>query len=209
MKRGWIVVCLALCLGGAARTQSGGDEQKLPPLLPQEKEIALAESAGPPHIASEATIYVLERGGYVVARQGGNGFACIVGRDRPDTSEPMCFDPEGLASFLPRVLDEARLREEGLSEEEVRVRIAEGFLTGKYRAPRRAGITYMLSKENRVFNGRRVITYVPHVMVFAPNLKNTDIGANGQDPRLPWVLGEGSPHAYIIVPILTWGEASN
>jgi hypothetical protein len=57
----------------------------------------------------------------------------------------------------------------------------------------------MLSAENYVFNGQRVVKYHPHVMFYAPYLTNADIGANGKDPNAPWILNEGSPHAYMIV----------
>jgi hypothetical protein len=57
----------------------------------------------------------------------------------------------------------------------------------------------MLSAENHVFNGQKVINYAPHVMVYAPYATNKDIGAGGNNPFMPWVLNEGSPHAYIIV----------
>jgi len=174
----------------------------LPPVMPREQEIKLAMSAGPESIAKDATIYVLERGpGLVVARKGTNGFACMVERTRPDTLEPECFDPEGVESMVPRFVEMSRLVEQGLGPDDVRKKIAEGFASGKFRAPRRPGITYMLYPENRVFNGESVITYGPHIMVFAPYLKNTDIGADMKDPALPWVLNEGSPHAYIIMKV--------
>jgi hypothetical protein len=57
----------------------------------------------------------------------------------------------------------------------------------------------MISTENWVHNGQRVIRYRPHVMVYAPYATNADIGATGEDPHAPWVLNEGSPHACIIV----------
>ena len=50
-----------------------------------------------------------------------------------------------------------------------------------------------------MFNGQRVIKYHPHVMSYAPYLTNADIGSNGKDPYAPWILNEGSPHAYIVV----------
>ncbi len=36
-------------------------------------------------------------------------------------------------------------------------------------------------------------------MFYAPYMTNADIGATGKDPNAPWILNEGSPHAYIIV----------
>jgi hypothetical protein len=46
----------------------------LPPLLPLEREVALAESAAPHAIAKHASIFVLRRGGLVLQRKGQNAF---------------------------------------------------------------------------------------------------------------------------------------
>ena len=42
--------------------------------LPREERIKLAESAAPPEISDKATVYVLDRTGYVKVRDGENGF---------------------------------------------------------------------------------------------------------------------------------------
>lgn len=177
----------------------GAEARSLPDLMPLEEEIALAESAGPPHIAKEAAIYVLKRGGFEVAREGQNGFACIVTRADEGSLEPQCFDPEGAASILPVELEQARLVEQKLSADEISARIDEGYQSGRFRAPKRGGVTYMLSTKNKVFNGEKVISYPPHVMIMAPYVTNDDIGADFSDPGLPWVINEGTPRAYIIV----------
>jgi hypothetical protein len=194
-----LLVCVSvLTCPGVAQTPPNGNEQRL---LPRERELQLAESAGPSGVVRDATLYTLGREGYQVARSGSNGFSCLVGRERTDTLEPMCFDLEGSQAILPVVLDAAKFRGEGLSEEEINRRIAEGFQAGRYRAPQRAGITYMLSRENLVFNGQKVISYPPHVMIFAPYVTNKDIGADFKNRWLPWVLAEGTPHAYIMVVV--------
>lgn len=180
-------------------------EAALPPLIARDEEIALAESAGPPSVAKDATIYILERGkGFTVAREGKNGFVCMVNRERADTLEPECFDPEGVASIVPATLERAKLREQGTAPAEISKRIAEGYASGLYRAPRRGGVTYMLSAKNRVFAGKSVISYPPHVMIMAPYVKNSDIGADFKNPMMPWVLGEGTPNAYIMVVTRDW-----
>jgi hypothetical protein len=185
----------------AANAWSGNDSE-LPALLSRDQEISLAESAGPASITKDATIYVLERAsGYTIARKGANGFVCFVHRDRPDTLEPECFDPEGVESLFPPEFDKAKFREEGMTEEEAVRKIDAGFASGTYRVPRRNAVTYMLSTKNHVFNGEKVISYPPHIMISAPYLKNSDIGADFHDPSMPWVLNEGSPHAYIIVVV--------
>ncbi len=171
----------------------------LPDLMSPDREIALAESAGPPVIAKAAAVYVLERGSFKLVREGTNGFACLVTREDEGSQEPQCFDPEGVATLLPVALERAKLIEEGHDRAAIDAKIGEGYASGRYRAPRRGGVTYMLSKENRVFNGVKVVNYPPHVMVMAPYLTNKDIGADYSDPAMPWVLGEGTPGAYIIV----------
>jgi hypothetical protein len=43
--------------------------------------------------------------------------------------------------------------------------------------------------------------YRPHVMIYAPHLTNADFGA-GLDGRSPvFVINEGEPGAYLIVPV--------
>ncbi|MEZ5317117.1 MAG: hypothetical protein R2752_06915 [Vicinamibacterales bacterium] len=162
-------------------------------------EIALALSALPESLRPSATVYVLGPKGYEKAREGTSGVHCLVSHDRPDTQEPICWDREGAETILPVKLDEAAWRAAGVPEAEIEARVAAGFRSGRYRAPRRSGVAYMLSAENWVFNGEKVIHYVPHVMMYAPYLTNADIGADGKDPNAPWILDEGSPHAYIIV----------
>ncbi len=198
---GILAAVLAMGFMRPVEIQSGAADS-LAPLLPSDHEIEVARSAGPAAVANAATIYVLRRGtGFVVAQKGGNGFACLVERSRPDSFEPECFDAEGSETILPPILDAAKLREQGAREDAVSKAQADGFASGKYRAPRRAGVTYMLSRENRVFTGEKVISYPPHVMFFAPYLKNSEIGADMKDPNLPWVLNEGSPHAYMIMVV--------
>lgn len=172
-----------------------------PPLITVEREIALAEGAGPPHLSQKATIYVLKRGGFEIVRGGDNGFACIVTREDEGALEPQCFDPEGVATLLPVAIERARLIEDGLTRDAAQAKIALGYASGKFRAPKRGGVTYMLSSENRVFNGEKAIAYPPHVMVMAPYLTNADIGADFSDPAMPWVLNEGRPDAYVIVVV--------
>ncbi|MFO1186386.1 MAG: hypothetical protein U1E87_02370 [Alphaproteobacteria bacterium] len=192
------MVLLALALPASPAVADAG---ALPPLLTGEREIALAMSAGPPSIAKNATIYVLKRGGYQLARAGTNGFACLVVREKADTLEPQCYDPEGVASLLPVDLETARLRELGSTPSEIEAAIGRGYAEGRFRPPRRGGVTYMLSTENLVFNGERAVPYPPHIMIMAPYVTNADIGADESDPAMPWVLNPGKPNAYIMVVV--------
>ena len=49
--------------------------------LPKDLEVHLALSAAPPHLRAGATVFVLDPArGYVIERQGKNGFTCYVQR---------------------------------------------------------------------------------------------------------------------------------
>ena len=57
--------------------------------------------------------------------------------------------------------------------------IEEGYKSGRFKAPRKPGIVYMLSPHNYVFDpGRKQIIHFPgHLMFYAPYIINEDIGA--------------------------------
>ena len=63
-------------------------------ILDREREIALAKSAGLSPWNEEATIYVLGPEGYSKAKEGTNGFACMVGRTEPGTRWPVMARPD-------------------------------------------------------------------------------------------------------------------
>jgi hypothetical protein len=188
---------------GATRS-AAANQQQLPELLSREKEIALALSAAPEHLRKGAGVYVLERNGFVKVRESTNGFTCIVNRDHPLNQKPVCFDAEGTATILPKILRVGELLMQGKPMPEIDAEIAEGFRTGKYVAPRRPGVAYMFSGDIRNFNPRtgKVESFPPHVMFYAPNLTNADLGitpeALAKDPSLPFVAYQG-PHGFIIV----------
>ena len=168
-------------------------------ILDLDREVELAKSAGLAPWNEEATIYVLGPEGYFKAKEGTNGFSCMVGRSDPGTRWPVCFDAIGSETILPRYIREAELRVQGKTEEEVRQDTARRFLSGEYRAPSRTGISYMLSNEAITSNGRELILAPPHLMIYAPNVTSEEIGAVANDPHSPMALFEGDPHGYIIV----------
>jgi hypothetical protein len=178
--------------------------QPLPELLSREKEIELALSAAPEHLRKGAAVYVLERNGFVKIRNSTNGFTCIVNRDHPLNQKPVCFDAEGAATIVPKILRVGELLMQGKPMPEIDAEIAEGFRTGKYISPRRPGVAYMLSGDIRNFNPQtgKVESFPPHVMFYAPNLTNADLGitqeALAKDPSLPCVAYQG-PHGFIIM----------
>jgi hypothetical protein len=143
-------------------------------------------------------MYVLRRDGYALARKGTTAFTCFVDRKRLDTLEPQCMDAEGLATaFLTRIFAEKQ-RAAGVPEKKIDAAIEDGYRTGRFKAPRRPGIVYMLSDYNYVFDdsSQQVIHASPHLMFYAPGLRAEDVGSG---PGAPFLTHPGAPDNLMIV----------
>jgi len=201
----------ALLLGAALLSPvAARAEAWKPDPMPRAEEIAAALEAGPPHFAAEAGVYVLGEHGFELARPSTNGFHCLVERSHPTAFEPQCFDEEGSRTTLRAVLLRAELRAGGRARDEIEAAVAAGYADGSLRAPSRPGINYMLSPRNRVPidpEGTRIVPYRPHLMFYVPYLTNADLGSNGGPGSTTFVINEGAPGAYAIVPVpLEGGE---
>lgn|ERR1700675_188433 len=169
--------------------------------LPREERIKLAESAAPPEISGKATVYLLEKTGYLKVREGTNRFSCFVDRQTPLNLEPTCFDAEGSASTLPTRLFAEEQRVKGNSEEQINAAIEEGYKTGKFHAPRKPGIVYMMSGSVYLYisENNQIVHVPPHLMFYAPYATDKDIGSPPPSPDMPHLIRGGKPDAYIIV----------
>lgn len=167
--------------------------------LPQQDKVKLAESAAPPEVSGDATVYVLERTGYVKAREGSNGFACFVDRQTPWNSEPTCFDAEGTKTTLPTRFFVEEQRANGKSEEQIKSALDDGYKSGRFKAPSRPGIVYMMSDSVYILIENKLIHVPPHLMFYAPYATAKDIGSPPGAANMPHLIREGQPDAYIIV----------
>jgi hypothetical protein len=205
---------LCLFAGAVALSQSAPAQSaettasQRPPLMDRHREIALALSACPASVATKAAVYVLEGTGYIKVRDSQNGFTAIVQHALPTSQEPQCMDAEGTRTFLPRYLKMAEWRAQGKSADEIKHLVGDTFAKGIFQPPAKAGVDYMLSKENFVPNAKGEVTHFPpHVMFYAPYLTNAELGSDGPlgpdgNPDAPaFVAGEGTPNALIIVPV--------
>jgi hypothetical protein len=196
-----IVLMSALSTAGAAQS-AGGDGARLPqspqyPLLPRALEIELARSAARKHLRDEATVYLLDKSGYAIARKGGNAFACVVSRRAGDLC-PVCWDAAGTRSLLPLDVEDAQLRLSGKSGAEIEAIVAERFKSGQYHAPSRAGIAYMLSPMRYRIDEHGGVTRTtsnPHLMFYGTD---TDIG--GRRDAFVFINRLG-PDGMMIVPV--------
>lgn len=169
--------------------------------LTREERIKLAERAAPPEISGKATVYVLEKTGYVKVRDGTNGFSCFVDRQTPFNQEPTCFDAEGSATTLATRLFVEEQRGLGKTEEQINAAVEAGYKSGKFRPPQKPGIVYMMSDNGYLLiPGKTELVHIPaHLMFYAPYATSKDIGSPPASMNMPRVIREGQPNAYIIV----------
>lgn len=186
-------------------TATSGQKQSAPQVrfdsaMPRQRQIELAESAAPAEVSSRATIYVLGPHGYQKAREGSNGFSCLVERQYVTTMEPECFDAEGSKTTLLARMRVEELRSQGKPEEAIEAEIEAGYKSGKFIAPRKPGIVYMMSGENWVFDpeSKKVIHFPGHLMFYAPFMTPQDLGYEKEAP-LPYLVHPGAPDTLMIV----------
>jgi len=184
----------------SAMAQNKPAPAKVDASTPRDQQIALALSAAPPEVAEAATVYVIGHRGYERVRKGTNGFTCTIDREFVTTVEPECFDAEGTKTIFQTRLRTEELRALGKTENEIKADIEEGYKTGKFRAPSKPGIIYMLSDHNRVFDpsSKKIISFPGHLMFYAPYATARDLGYK-LEPFLPYLVHPGAPDALMIV----------
>jgi hypothetical protein len=188
--------------------------------LPRALEIQLALSALPPHLRDNATVYILNPDkGFEIARKGTNGFQAFVARTGDDTFRgswpltkyrddilyPISFDQAGTKAQMRVFFDAAKMQANGTPPGELKKIMKNRLKTGYYKVPERAGISYMLSPILRTYwnpevSDRVVTINYPHVMYYAPNVSNEDIGGGKLGGMYPFVIMPG-PLGYMIQPI--------
>ena len=196
---------------------AGNEQAKKIEPLPRELEIQLALSALPRHLRDGATVYVLNPSrGFEVARKGTNGFHAFVARTGDDTFRgswplteyrddilyPISFDKAGAKAQMRVFFDAAEMQAKGTPPGELKKLIQDRYRAGFYKAPERAGVSYMLSPVLRTYfnpdenDGVTTANY-PHVMYYAPNVSSDDIGAGQLGGMEPFVILHGR-HGYMI-----------
>ncbi len=165
---------------------------------PRETQISIARLAGPDHVSQNADIYVLGKSGYELAVKGSNGFSCLIERERPETMEPECYDAEGSrTTMLVRLFVEAE-RSKQRDEQAIMLSVKEAYRSGRFRAPAKPGIVYMLSNYNYVLNPEtmKIIHFPGHLMFYAPYATEQTIGSG---EGAPYIVHPGQPDALLIV----------
>ncbi len=212
-----IIINVFLVLSASGQTTHSHAKGNKVSALPLDLEIQLALSALPPHLRDSATVYILNPGkGFEVARKGSNGFHAFVARTgddamrgswvfdeyRDDILYPISFDQAGAKAIMPVFFDIAAMQAKGISSKEVKKIIQNRYNTKYYKSPEKAGVSYMLSPILRTYTNPdtedNVLTLsIPHIMYYAPNVSDKDIGGGTPGGQYPFIINKGT-HGFSI-----------
>ncbi len=171
--------------------------------LSQGCEEALALSALPVHLRPQANVHVLQAGQFQQTIHSAGGFHCLVERNHPDAIIPQCVTPSGAQTILPGLKFRTLKTLSGMSPKDVQQAFKQAAEGGQFKAPTKPGINYMMSAFNHIYlEDSQSFRDVPaHVMFFAPNISNEDIGGSAklamQNTGYPFV-GQAGIHGYMI-----------
>jgi hypothetical protein len=206
MKTATALLAILYCAASGAQP-AHAQESHFDATVPRARQIQLAMSAAPAEISSGATIYVLGVRGFERARIGRNGFSCLVDRYVENhvgkSLEPKCFDGEGTRTLLAVSLRTEALRAQGRSEPDIGADITAGFKSGRFHAPRKPGLIYMMSPYNILARGPNNTDFghvAGHLMFYAPYMTLRDLGYQpSSKSMLPVLTDPGTPYTMMIV----------
>jgi hypothetical protein len=182
-----VLAAIAISLVGVSAPPSQATETTLEQ-MPAELETRLALSALPPALRDKATVYLLDpKKSYQLSQQGTNGVTCLVERTvwewvdfRNDIYIPLCYDAVGTKAHLKVIMDTATLRARGMSPVALKAEIENRYKSKTYKAPEKPGLSYMVAPVMRALGPPDMKMHtmsMPHLMFYAPNVTNEDIGA--------------------------------
>jgi hypothetical protein len=222
--------CLRAVLALALATLDASPASAAPPAYPAmapieqyrsanvSDEVALARSAAPPSISSDAEILTLGVGGYDVAVTGKNGFACIVQRSwandfgdaefwNPKVRAPICFNPAAARSVLPEYLTRTKWVLSGATPAQLIEREKAAIAAKEIAVPETGAMCYMMSKHG--YLGDNVGgPWHPHLMFFLPPTAAAQLGANQPGSPVITFPPDILPVSIFLVPVAKWSDGT-
>lgn len=191
--------------------------------LPLNLEITLALSALPEALQQDATVYVRDpKKGFVLYREGSNGFAAFVGRTSTrfyeadwaytypsDQLIPIAFDQVGIERHMIPWFDLERMRIDGVPPERAKETLRKRFNNGTYSAPTIGGISYMFAPIHRAYgapalSAEMITVSFPHLMPYAPYAVAEHLGPmdpHGRAGLLDHGGHDAGPHGYLYIMV--------
>ena len=179
-------------------------------------EIALARSAAPESISSDAEVLVLGRHGFETAVKGKNGFVCIVGRSwtsapdsefwNPKVRVPMCVNAAAARSYLLRITKITDLTLAGQTLAQVNEGIAAAVAKKELPPMESGAMCYMMSKQG--YGGHNAEHWPSHLMFFYSQTDPAIWGANL--PGSPVVAVEDTQEqlTQFVIPVQRWSDGT-
>jgi len=229
--QGMVLAAATLLVGQSSLRPARAQEAKAPypamfPLdqyliADRDAEIALAKSAAPPALSSDATVLVLEKDGYHTAIEGKNGFACIVERSwmspldstdfwNPKLRGPICYNPPAARSILPYTILRTKLILGGLTKDQMVEKIQTELAGSLLPIPEPGAMSYMMSKNQ--YLGDSAGHWHSHLMFHLPHTGTAaSWGANleGSPVVVDTYHAQGpEPETIFMVPVDHWSDGS-
>jgi hypothetical protein len=183
-------------------------------------EIALARTAAPEAISSDANILVLGWRGYETAIEGKNGFVCMVERSwmspfnsaefwNPNVRVPQCFNPAAARSILPLTIKRTEMVLAGRSKAQMIDSIKAGFDNKELPVPEPGAMCYMMSRAGYLNDA--LGHYVPHLMFYFPLTDKSSWGADLRDSPVtlnPQFQGGPEPITEFVIAVGKWSDGT-
>jgi hypothetical protein len=187
----------------------------------RDAEIALAKSAAPPALSSDANVLVLEKDGYHTAIEGKNGFTCVVERGwmspldstdfwNPKLRGPICYNPPAVRSILPYTILRTKLILGGLTKDQMVEKIQTALAGSLLPMPEPGAMSYMMSKDQ--YLGDSGVHWHPHLMFHLPRVAPASWGANldGSPVVFDTDHHQGpEPETIFMVPVGHWSDGTS
>jgi hypothetical protein len=188
----------------------------------RDAEIALAKSAAPAALSSDASVVVLEKDGYRTAVEGKNGFTCIVERGwmspldstdfwNPKLRGPICYNPAAVRSILPYTILRTKLILSGLTKDQMVEKIQAEVDGGLLPLPEPGAMSYMMSKNQYLGDGPG--HWHSHLMFHLPRVGAASWGANLDDSPVVFDSNHHQqgpePETIFMVPVDHWSDGSS
>ena len=237
MIASWAVaLVLSLCTARNAHAQDVNNPYpSMPPiekyLMDRDAEIALARSAAPSAISSDAAVMILGKNGYESAVEGKNGFVCIVERGwmnsfnspefwSPKTRGAECFNPPAARTVVPYTYFRTQLVLAGKSKAEIKESIKAAIERKELPALEAGAMCFMMSKDAYLTDAGG--HNMAHLMFYTPLMDGAVWGANPIDDSnhvsfkfpnspiflTPQFLGDPEPINNFIVPTGEWSDGT-
>ena len=219
------IIAFVMLIGlGAAHTGEAQDAPTAyPRMAPVEQyltdrsaEIALARSAAPASISSDAEVLVLGRHGFETAVKGKNGFVCVVGRGftsaadsdfwNPKVRVPMCFNSAGARSYLVRLTKETSWILAGKPKANLNDAIAAALAKKELPKMEPGAMCYMMSKQG--YGGDSHPHWPSHLMFFYSDFDPAAWGANLPGSPVMAVADPVEHLTQFVIPTQQWSDGT-